>query len=177
MLDKLKEKDNEADAAIKKLEEENAKVSMFKKLLPFNNPSYLIVSGVISSVFLGTMQPVVGIILSKLLAYLSATWEMLDAMDPETTGRQYLEQEVKFYSIIMGILALGGVIGSMTQKRSFGTLGENVTEKIRQVLYTSILRKNIGWFDDRENATSVLTSAMAQDTSVINGVSTESLAP
>jgi ATP-binding cassette, subfamily B (MDR/TAP), member 1 len=44
-------------------------------------------------------------------------------------------------------------------------------------LYQSILRKNIGWFDDRENGVSVLTSAMAQDTSIINGVSSESLAP
>ena len=44
-------------------------------------------------------------------------------------------------------------------------------------MYKSILRKNIGWFDLRENGASVLTSAMASDTSLINGVSTESLSP
>lgn len=35
----------------------------------------------------------------------------------------------------------------------------------------------MGWFDDKENGVSVLTSSMAQDTSIINGVSTESLGP
>lgn len=62
-------------------------------------------------------------------------------------------------------------------KKSFGTLGENVTLSVRKVLYTNILQKNIGWFDHPENGTSVLTSAMAQDTSIINGVSTESIPP
>jgi len=55
-------------------------------------------------------------------------------------------------------------------------VGENVTLKIRMVMYEKILRKQIGWFDDRDNSPGILTSAMAQDTSIINGVSTESLA-
>ena len=40
-----------------------------------------------------------------------------------------------------------------------------------------ILEKNMGWFDKKDNATGILTSAMASDTSVINGVSAESLGP
>lgn len=40
-----------------------------------------------------------------------------------------------------------------------------------------ILEKNIGFFDLRENNASVLTSAMAEDTGIINGASTESLSP
>ena len=35
----------------------------------------------------------------------------------------------------------------------------------------------IGWFDERDNASGVLTNTMAQDTSIINGVSSESLGP
>ena len=59
----------------------------------------------------------------------------------------------------------------------FGTLGNNVTGKVRTMLYQGILQKNIGWFDNRDNGPSVLTSSMAKDTSLINGVSTESLGP
>jgi hypothetical protein len=40
-----------------------------------------------------------------------------------------------------------------------------------------ILKKDIGFFDFRENNASVITSAMAQDTSLINGASAESLGP
>jgi ATP-binding cassette subfamily B (MDR/TAP) protein 1 len=56
-------------------------------------------------------------------------------------------------------------------------LGENVTLKIRKILYGAILQKEIGFHDFRENGSSVLTSAMAQESSLINGVSTESIGP
>lgn len=59
----------------------------------------------------------------------------------------------------------------------FTVLGENVTIQIRELLYKSILEKNIGWFDLQENQSSVLTSAMAQESAIINGASSESLGP
>jgi ABC-type multidrug transport system fused ATPase/permease subunit len=77
----------------------------------------------------------------------------------------------------MGLLALCCAVTSISQKLSFGMLGENTTFEIRQRLYESIIRKNIGWFDIKDNGVSILTTAMAQDTSIINGVSTESLGP
>lgn len=39
------------------------------------------------------------------------------------------------------------------------------------------MEKDIGWFDKQENQSSVLTGAMAQETSLINGASSESLGP
>ena len=60
---------------------------------------------------------------------------------------------------------------------AFGTLGKNVTHKIRTLLYSNILQKHIGFFDEKDNGTGILTAAMSQDTSIINGVSTESLGP
>ena len=47
---------------------------------------------------------------------------------------------------------------------SFATLGFSVTTKIRKLLYSKILEKNMGWFDDREHATSVLTTTMSEKT-------------
>jgi ATP-binding cassette subfamily B (MDR/TAP) protein 1 len=81
------------------------------------------------------------------------------------------------YCGILGLISLASVFTATIVKVAFGYLGENVTFSIRKILYSSILRKNIGWFDDRENGPSILTSAMASDTSCINGVSTESLSP
>ena len=48
---------------------------------------------------------------------------------------------------------------------------------MRYTLYDEILSKNIGWFDLRENGVGVLSAAMASDTSLINGVGSESLGP
>jgi len=36
--------------------------------------------------------------------------------------------------------------------------------KIRKLLYLSILKKEIGFHDDRDNGSSILTSIMAHDT-------------
>lgn len=48
-----------------------------------------------------------------------------------------------------------------------------MTLSIRKELYASILRKDIGWFDLQENSPSILTSVMAEDTTVINGVASD----
>jgi ATP-binding cassette subfamily B (MDR/TAP) protein 1 len=92
-------------------------------------------------------------------------------------GEGWLEEEISKWAIIMTIAATANGIGVFTQKISFSTLGNNVTVEIRKILYSNILQKNIGWFDDRENAPSVLTSTITTDTALINGVSTESLGP
>jgi ABC-type multidrug transport system fused ATPase/permease subunit len=56
-------------------------------------------------------------------------------------------------------------------------LGETVTYKIRVILYGSLLSKNIGWFDLKENGTSVLTSSMAEDTAIVNMAAGQSVGP
>jgi hypothetical protein len=55
-------------------------------------------------------------------------------------------------------------IFTMIARSSYGLLGTNCTQSIRELLYKSILQKNMGWFDKSEHAISVLTSAMASDT-------------
>jgi len=88
-----------------------------------------------------------------------------------------VRSDTKFYCAGIGIIALTTGLGTMLSKFSFGALGRNVTKEIRTLLYASILSKNIGFFDAKENGTSVLTSAMEEDASVINGVGGESLGP
>jgi ATP-binding cassette, subfamily B (MDR/TAP), member 1 len=88
----------------------------------------------------------------------------------------YVSENVNKYAIYIGVMAGMTLLFSFIAKFSFSLLGENVTLRIRYELYQSILRKNISWFDETVNSPSVLTSAMAEDTSIVNGVSTESLA-
>lgn len=87
------------------------------------------------------------------------------------------EDEICKWCILMGAAAGVCFFASWSGKASFGHLGSNVTTAVRTILYHSILEKHIGWFDLRDNGVSVLTSAMAQDTSQVNGTGTESLGP
>ena len=65
------------------------------------------------------------------------------------------------YCLYICGLAGATVLFGFISKFSFGVLGENVTLRIRKDLYSSILKKNIGWFDKTENAPAILTAAMA----------------
>lgn len=68
-------------------------------------------------------------------------------------------------------------VGYTGKSYIFAYLGENVTLKIRQLIYESILQKNIGWFDEQDNQSSVLTSVMASDAAILNGAAAEALGP
>jgi len=58
-------------------------------------------------------------------------------------------------------LAFAYGIFMLIQRFFFGQLGTNVTRGVRQLLYRSVLCKNLGWFDDPTHATSVITSSLA----------------
>ena len=145
----------------------------------FNKPTFLVVLGATFSVGVGVNAPIVGVIISKLLGYLTAPWEYLAAMDPTWigTGEDFLKLKIGFFAGLMACIGIFSGGSAYIQKVSFGILGGNVTYEIRKLLYSEILQMNIGWFDHRENGTSVLTTSMAEDTGIINGTSSESLAP
>jgi len=63
--------------------------------------------------------------------------------------------------------AVGGVMLSK--------VSENITGKVRQDLYESILRKDIGWHDHRDNSAGIMTGTLASDVQLLNGVSSEGL--
>jgi ATP-binding cassette subfamily B (MDR/TAP) protein 1 len=92
-------------------------------------------------------------------------------------GPDYLEDELIYWVLVNVVVAQICLVGITARSSCFGIIGQNVTLKIRALLYNAILMKDIGFFDFRENNASVLTSSMAQDTSIINGASSESLGP
>lgn len=89
---------------------------------------------------------------------------------------QYYEQRKWLCLGLLGI-ACCTAVGVMLKDFYFKSLGANTTYHVRCDLYTKILQKNLGWFDQREHSSGVLTSAIAKDTAIINGISSESLGP
>lgn len=87
-----------------------------------------------------------------------------------------MRSECDKWCLAMFICCIVSLCTTFTQKFAFGIVGENITLNIRQKLYGSLLRKNMGWFDARENAPGVLTSVLASDVQTLNGASTEGLA-
>lgn len=74
-------------------------------------------------------------------------------------------------------VAVFGITCQSLARVNFGVISYNITYDIRRNLYESILIKNIGYFDFQENSTPVLSSIMQNDTTIINGVATDSIPP
>ncbi len=117
-------------------------ISPFKRILNLAEPGWLVPIGLIFSLFLGTVMPIFGIILTKLLFGLSHPPNPLEKV----------RENADLYCLLMLCCAIGGALFVFIQKLSFGRLGETVTLKIRRNLYSSILSKHIGWFDAKENS-------------------------
>ena len=50
-----------------------------------------------------------------------------------------------------------------------------MTLRLRIRLFEAILRKHIGWFDDKDRAPGVLTNIITEDISSVNGLTTEAI--
>jgi len=175
MMAKADKQDEEIEAELKKVFDERQKESPSGRVFAMNSPKIAVFIAIFCSAVNGSLQPFFGLVFSKLLAAMSIPKIYVEGVllrDFET----YMFEETDIYVyILLGCAVISFVIQYL-KLVLFGRVSENVTLKIRKVLYTSIIRKNIGFFDNRENSAGVLTAAMAQDTSVINGMSSESMA-
>jgi ATP-binding cassette subfamily B (MDR/TAP) protein 1 len=90
--------------------------------------------------------------------------------------KEEMKTEARIWCLCMFGAAILALFTGFSQKFSFGIVGENITLNMRHRLYSSILKKNIGWFDARENSSGVLTSVLASDIQTLNGASTEGAA-
>lgn len=151
-----------------------AETGGFTKLLPYNTPKILIFSGSLGAAVLGGSMSYLGVAFSE---YLSLLVPPIEAWVLLGKDKNYFHDTNIYWALMLTGLAVVSSIGAFWQQFSFNRLGAGATLKVRELLYEKILQKDIGWFDQRENASGVLTNTMAQDTSIINGVSSESLGP
>lgn len=50
-----------------------------------------------------------------------------------------------------------------------------MTLKLRNNLFEAILRKHVGWFDNKDRAPGILTNIITEDISSVNGLTTEAI--
>jgi ATP-binding cassette subfamily B (MDR/TAP) protein 1 len=57
----------------------------------------------------------------------------------------------------------------------FGVAGEKLTMRLRKIVFGTMLRQEIGWFDMEENSTGALCARLSTDASSIQGVRNSTL--
>lgn len=115
--------------------------------------------------------------MSKYLTYVAAPIPYLRFIEPDWQGTsaELLAARVSLIGLILSGMAVIAGLSKFVQFMSFQYLGNKVTHGLRLDLYKAILEKNIGWFDNRDHSTGILTTALAEDASIINGAGAGSL--
>lgn len=120
----------------------------------YNYPKILIVPACMAVAICGFTQPLFGWIFSLYMKILTSpqaprTPNMSDSIfnDQKDAWKAGLEEDTVELTLYTLYIAVAMFVGYMGKSYIFGYLGENVTMKIRQILYQSILEKHIGFFD------------------------------
>ncbi|CAM6084683.1 unnamed protein product [Calypogeia fissa] len=74
-----------------------------------------------------------------------------------------MEREVRKYTSIFTGAVLVVVLGHLLQHYYFATMGEMLTTRVREMMFSGILKNEIGWFDKDESNSNILAASLASD--------------
>jgi ATP-binding cassette subfamily B (MDR/TAP) protein 1 len=120
--------------------------------------------GIFGSAAFGAIFPVWGLLLAK-------TQRMFYYTDPDKVETK--AAELAIYYIIMAIIA---VISSTLQFGGIAKAGEQISMKLRDLLFQSLVRREIAFFDDEKNAIGTLTTRLSDDSRIVHKATGEAIA-
>ena len=141
--------------------EKVSEVSIFK-ILKMNSKEWpYILAGVLAAVIMGLSVPAYAVLWGEILGVLEPTYSEEEKQQTQAKGN--------FYSLLF--LAIGIVTGvaSFIQITALTFAGENLTNRLRILAFSTILGQEIGWFDDDDNAVGALCTRLSADASSVQG--------
>uniref|UniRef100_A0A8C1KVU7 ATP-binding cassette sub-family B member 5 n=1 Tax=Cyprinus carpio TaxID=7962 RepID=A0A8C1KVU7_CYPCA len=140
-------------------EKEKAPEIPFTKILALNKPEwpYLLV-GTLASLVGGAVYPCVAILFAKIIGVFAE-------VDPDVK-----RQKTMMFSLFFLLTGAVAFITYFFQGFMFGKSGELLTMRLRRQAFNAMMRQEIAWFDDNNNAVGVLTTKLATDASLVKGV-------
>ncbi|CAN6253693.1 unnamed protein product [Urochloa humidicola] len=132
-------------------------VSM-KKLYSMVRPDWFFgVSGTLIAFVAGSQMPLFALGVTQALVSYYMGWE--------TTKR-----EVRKISVLFCCGAVLTLVFHVIEHLSFGIMGERLTLRVRERMFSAILRNEIGWFDDTSNTSAMLSSRLEADATLVRTI-------
>ncbi|KAF8109986.1 hypothetical protein N665_0088s0004 [Sinapis alba] len=113
--------------------------------------------GLFGSLMAGSQMPLFALGISQALVSYYMDWE--------TT-----QKEVKRISILFCCASVITVISHAIEHTTFGIMGERLTLRVRQMMFSAILRNEIGWFDKMDNTSSMLASQLESNSTLLRTI-------
>ncbi|XP_055974168.1 ATP-dependent translocase ABCB1 [Sorex fumeus] len=131
----------------------------FWRILKLNQTEWpYFVVGVICAIINGGLQPAFSVIFSRIIGIFTRN------EDPET--KRYNSNLFSLLFLMLGIISF---ITFFLQGFTFGKAGEILTKRLRYMVFRSMLRQDVSWFDDPKNTTGALTTRLANDAAQVKG--------
>uniref|UniRef100_A0A4X1T1G3 ATP binding cassette subfamily B member 1 n=1 Tax=Sus scrofa TaxID=9823 RepID=A0A4X1T1G3_PIG len=116
------------------------------------------VVGIFCAIINGGLQPAFSIIFSRMIGVFTRN-------DDRETKRQHSNM----FSLLFLMLGIISFITFFLQGFTFGKAGEILTKRLRYMVFRSMLRQDVSWFDDPKNTTGALTTRLANDAARVKG--------
>ena len=139
------------------IKEKIKNVSIFD-IVRLNKPEWpYIAVGVLGSAIVGLSTPAYAILFSEVISSLS---------DPNAENAR---ETADFYSLLFLIAGIVVGLSAFAQSYSFSIAGEHLTSRIRVLVFKSIIKQEIGWFDHEDNSVGALCARLSGDASSVQG--------
>ncbi|KAJ6432714.1 hypothetical protein OIU84_019871 [Salix udensis] len=78
-----------------------------------------------------------------------------------------LRQDVDRWCLMIAIMGVVTVVANFLQHFYFGIMGEKMTERVRRMMFSAMLRNEVGWFDEEDNSADTLSMRLANDATFV----------
>ncbi|ONK67784.1 uncharacterized protein A4U43_C05F3740 [Asparagus officinalis] len=78
-----------------------------------------------------------------------------------------IRDEVNRWCLIIACMGFITVLANFLQHFYFGIMGEKMTERVRRMMFSAMLRNEVGWFDEEENGADTLSMRLANDATFV----------
>lgn len=122
--------------------------------LSFAEWLYAILGSIGAAIF-GSFNP----LLAYTIALIVAAYYRIDVRD--------VHHEVNKWCLIIACMGFITVLANFLQHFYFGIMGEKMTERVRRMMFSAMLRNEVGWFDEEENSADTLSMRLANDATFV----------
>ncbi|KAK7266245.1 hypothetical protein RIF29_18887 [Crotalaria pallida] len=150
---------NDIDDVENVVEDEKSPVPSFWRLLALNLPEWKQAClGCLNALLFGAVQP----------AYAFALGSMISVYF--LTDHDEIKKKTRMYSLCFLGLAVFSLVVNILQHYNFAYMGEYLTKRVRERMFSKILTFEVGWFDQDENSTGAVCSRLAKDANVVRSL-------
>ncbi|XP_013885124.1 multidrug resistance protein 1 [Austrofundulus limnaeus] len=141
-------------------QDEDVPMVSFLQVLRLNGSEWpLMVLGLICAIINGGIQPVFAILFSKIITVFA---------NPDDS---VVRERANFFSLMFVAIGVVCFFTMFLQGFCFGRSGEILTLKLRLGAFKSMMRQDLGWFDNHKNSVGALTTRLATDAAQVQGAS------